>query len=72
MSIPMKLDAWMQSTGRRREDVAEELRVSVVSVGRYITGERIPRPEIIVRIKIMTGNAVTADDFLPPQKCAAA
>ncbi len=61
---PMTLNDWMRHNDKSREEVAETLGVSVVSVGRYLTGERSPRDEIIIKIKSMTQNLVTADDFL--------
>ena len=54
----------MLRNDKSREDIAEKLGVSVVSVGRYLTGERLPRPETLIKIKSMTQNLVTADDFL--------
>lgn len=49
---------------KSRDDVAAFLDISVVSVGRYLSGERLPKPKIIRKIKVMTGDQVTADDFL--------
>lgn len=60
----MTLSDWMRRNDKDRDSVAAELGVSVVSVGRYLTGERTPRPEILIKIKSMTQNLVTADDFL--------
>lgn len=60
----MTLADWMIRYDKDRDEVAAELGVSVVSVGRYLTRERTPRPEILIKIKSMTQNLVTADDFL--------
>lgn len=59
----MTLDEWMQKAGKSRADVAKEIGVSVISVGRYITGHRVPRPRIARRIKEFTAGDVTANDF---------
>lgn len=37
--------------------------VSYQAVWRYLAGERIPAPDVMVRIKEVTKGAVTADDF---------
>lgn len=68
----MTLDEWMRRTGRDRDEVAAELGVSVVSVGRYLTGARVPRDKVIIKIKHMTQNLVTADDFLRAETASAA
>lgn len=57
--------------GKSRPDVAKALGVSEVSVGRYLTGERRPKPLVMLKIKSMTGNAVTSDDFLDQTLVAA-
>jgi len=54
----------MVANNKSRDDVAAILNVSVVSVGRYLTGDRLPKPKIVRKIKAMTGDQVTADDFL--------
>lgn len=37
--------------------------ISEHTVKKWVRGERIPRAEAAVRIKELTGGAVTADDF---------
>lgn len=54
----------MVANKKSRDDVAAVLEISVVSVGRYLSGERLPKPKIIRKIKAMTKDQVTADDFL--------
>jgi len=64
----MTLNDWMVANRKSREDVAGLLGVSVVSVGRYLTGERIPKPKVLMKIKHMTDDTVTADSFLAGSK----
>jgi len=68
----MTLREWMVVNKKSRDDVAAVLDVSVVSVGRYLTGERVPKAAIIRKIKAMTQEQVTADDFLDSAKNMAA
>lgn len=68
----MTLGEWMSSNRKKRDEVAATLGVSVVTVGRYLTGTRIPDRKIIPKIKNMTGNSVTYDDFLPVEQAEAA
>lgn len=64
----MTLNDWMVANRKSRDDVARLIGVSVVSVGRYLTGERIPKTKILMKIKHITGNQVTADSFLSSTK----
>jgi predicted transcriptional regulator len=68
----MTLADWMRRESKTREEVADCLRVSEASVCRYLTGARMPRSSVMLRIKSMTRNEVTADDFLAPPIEAAA
>lgn len=65
---PMTLKQWLQATGYSREWLAEQLDVDLSSVGRYVTGARTPRWEIIVKIRDITKGRVTADSFMPPRR----
>jgi len=42
---------------------AAQIEVSVQSVHRYVNGERLPRPEVMERIKSATGGLVEPNDF---------
>lgn len=48
-----------------RADFAKAVGVSEVAITRYVGGKRMPRPDLLVKIKEATRGAVTADDFLP-------
>jgi glutamine synthetase len=40
-----------------------QIEVSVAAMHRYLTGERIPRPEVLERISLVTNGAVKPNDF---------
>ena len=44
---------------------ADLLGVSVQTVHRYVNGERLPRPDVMVRIAEVTHGAVKPNDFYP-------
>jgi transcriptional regulator with XRE-family HTH domain len=44
-------------------DFARAIGVSVQTVHRYLSGERIPRPEIMQKIKAATDGKVQPNDF---------
>ena len=50
---------------------AETLGVSVQAVHRYLNGERLPRPDVMMRIKQATKGAVRPDDFYSCRERAA-
>ena len=51
--------------------LAERVGVDLSNLARYERGERTPRPAVLARIRDVTGGAVTANDFLPPNTEAA-
>lgn len=67
----MKLAAYLSSTDVSRDDFARRIGVSGVSVHRYISGVRIPRPDTMARIVAATGGAVQPNDFFLSQDEAA-
>lgn len=42
---------------------ADQIGVSFQAVHRYLTGERLPRRDVMERIKAATGGLVTPNDF---------
>lgn len=44
---------------------AASIEVSVQAVHRYVNGERLPRPDVMERIKAATGGVVEPNDFYP-------
>ncbi len=60
----MRLGEWCRHTGTTAAELGRAIGVaSRMTVTRYIRGERVPRPHIVVRIAELTGGAVTANDF---------
>lgn len=62
-SVTMNLRPYLSENGISPADFAREIRVEPASVHRYLTGERIPRLEILERIVQATKGAVQANDF---------
>ena len=59
----MKLNEYLQKSGTRAADFAQELGVKETTVNRYRSGERIPEKAVMKRIKEVTHGLVTADSF---------
>lgn len=59
----MNLRPYLEENGISPAEFAREIRVEPASVHRYLSGERIPRPEILERIIQATNGAVQANDF---------
>lgn len=59
----MKLSDYLVREGLSQAAFAYTIGVSQQAVERYANGERIPRSEIMLKIKAATAGAVTADDF---------
>ncbi|MEH6476677.1 MAG: helix-turn-helix transcriptional regulator [Sneathiella sp.] len=66
----MKLKTWLDSRKIKAVTFAENVGVTHSTIGRYVSGDRFPRPEILRRIEVATGGKVTANDFLDLQKSA--
>jgi len=49
---------------------ADRIGVSVQAVHRYLTGERLPRRDVMERIRIETRGAVQPNDFFEPAEAA--
>lgn len=62
----MQLETYLKNHDKTHESFSKEIGVSSVSVYRYATGQRIPEPETMDKIRIVTGGAVTANDFYHP------
>ena len=65
----MTLGEYLQLKGMSAVDFARLIRVSKVSVYRYLSG-RLPRQEVMKRILRVTEGRVTADSFFSQQKAA--
>jgi transcriptional regulator with XRE-family HTH domain len=67
----MNLQAYLDRNDLSRADFAKQIGVSEVAVTRYIGGKRMPRPEVLSKIREATNGAVTPNDFLPEQEAGA-
>jgi transcriptional regulator with XRE-family HTH domain len=61
----MDIASWLTSTATTAADFAKRIGVSRQALHRYKTGDRVPRPKMLARIREETDGAVTANDFLP-------
>lgn len=60
----MTLAQFLTEKGMSRGEFAALLGVSEVTVGRYITGARMPRRSRLAEIRMLTRGVVTPDDFV--------
>lgn len=60
----MKLDRYLEITKMSRAQFAEAVGVTEVSLSRYITGNRMPRPWLLKKIAHATAGAVLPNDFV--------
>jgi transcriptional regulator with XRE-family HTH domain len=66
----MHLRRYLSANGISPPDFAAAIGVSNQAVHRYVNGERIPRPDVMDRIKRATKGNVKADDFYPCREVA--
>lgn len=64
----MQLSDYLAKHGITHAAFAERLGVSQGTVTRYVNGDRIPRPEHLVRIKDLTRGKVTVSDFVAKRR----
>lgn len=64
----MKLADWRRSNGMTQQHLADALDCILTTVARYEAGRRIPEPDIMRKIFVLTSGAVQPNDFyaLPP------
>jgi len=60
----MQLAAYLDLAKITDRDFAETIGVTRQALHRYRQGLRIPRPEVLAKIKAATDGAVTANDFM--------
>jgi len=59
----MKMQAWVDSAGMRRHEIAAALDVSEAHLSRLINGQRTPGSRLLARIEQFTQGAVRVSDF---------
>lgn len=60
----MTLSEWMQQSGVNDQKLSEKLGISRSAVTQYRLGDRMPRPEILVRLVEATDNQVSPIDLV--------
>lgn len=60
---PLKI--WREREGKRLEDVASEAGASPASISRIENRKQYPSLELVARLKSLSRNELSADDFLP-------
>jgi transcriptional regulator with XRE-family HTH domain len=60
----MKLSDYLATGILSRTELGERVGVSQAAISRYVNGERIPRPEIALKIEQATEGKVTIADHL--------
>jgi transcriptional regulator with XRE-family HTH domain len=60
----MTLNEWMNRVGMSDGEMAQRIGVSRSAISRYRSGERMPRPETLVKLVDATNNDVSPMDFV--------
>jgi len=61
----MNLRTYLDTHDLSIANFSDTIEVSVAALHRYLTGERIPRAEVLERISRATNGAVKPNDFFP-------
>jgi len=64
----MKLATYLTNQKITYEAFGQTVGASAFGVGKWARGTRMPRPDMLSKIKAATGGAVTADDFLTSEE----
>jgi len=59
----MKLAAYLKKNGYTDAAFARKARLSIFAIRKYRYGVRIPRPKNMMKIKKLTANAVSEEDW---------
>lgn len=59
----MKLGDWRRREAMTQPDLAIALDVTLSSVARYETGTRMPEPDVMRRVYVVTDGSVQPNDF---------
>ena len=57
------LDEWIINQVSTRKEFAGKLDISVATLSRYLSRDRVPKPEIMRKIIEATGGAITPENF---------
>jgi transcriptional regulator with XRE-family HTH domain len=61
----MRLQTYLNLHRITQAEFAESVNATYWAVRKWVYGERMPRPEALVKIEEATNGVVTARDFLP-------
>lgn len=64
----MQLSEWMLVEQKSIEELSVALNVSISGIRKWIKRERIPRPAMQNKIKALTGNRVTPNDWVQEEQ----
>ena len=57
------LDKWIKEKGVTKKNISKDLKISEASLSRYLSGERIPKPEIMKKIIKYTNGDINTEAF---------
>ena len=58
-----KLDKWLTNNSLTRQLFAKKINISTATLSRYLSGDRIPKQEIMEKIIKITRGSISPDDF---------
>jgi len=64
----MGLNEWMDSVGMTDGEMAQRVGCSRSAISRYRSGERMPRPDTLIKLVEATNNDVSPMDFVRGMK----
>jgi transcriptional regulator with XRE-family HTH domain len=67
----MQLAEYLRLNGMTAAVFARQVGMTRQAVGNYLSGDRFPHPEKLIRIKEVTAGLVTAEDFVAQYAAAA-
>ena len=62
----IKLRQFLQRSNMTHQELADAIGVLRPTVALYLSGERVPTPEVMARIQEVTAGAVRPEDFKSP------
>ncbi len=62
------LDEWIFNQASTRKKIADNLGISEASLSRYLSGDRVPKPEIMKKIIEVTNGIVNPQSFYSIKK----
>jgi predicted transcriptional regulator len=60
----MPLEEWMALTATSQTQLARHLGITQTAISRYLSGQRVPRPAVMLLIYDVSDGAVSPDDLV--------